>query len=667
MGAVAPTADLDWGDELAGLVDMFEASEDASWKNRELAERDVDYYHNKQWTEKEVRDLRKRGQPAIMKNRIRRKIKFLQGLEQQQRTDPRAVPRTPKHEDDAYSATAGLRYECDRNRYAQTRSKVFWDVMAAGWGGTEVTVEEQPGSPNPKIVIRRCQWDRMWFDAYSQEDDFSDARHLGLVLWMDREEAVTTYGEEASKVFEETVGPAQVGGTYDDKPKLFTWAALDKKRWRIRVVQAYFKADDGKWYFAEFTKGGLLNYGPSPWKDENGEPEHPYSWGSANVDRDNQRYGEIRSMIDLQDAINKRESKLLHLVSVRQTFGQVGAFGGKMTADQMRVQLAKPDGHIELAQQVEFGKHFGIIPTGDMADAQFQILQADNAEMDLEGPNAAMAGKGQSGASGRSILAQQQGGSIEQSGLLDTLRDIDLRTYRKIWNRIRQFWQAEQWVSVTDDMRNLKWVGLNQPAMQPVVDPMTGQPAIDPQTGQPAQQPVMDPMTGQPQIANPVSELDVDITIDDAPHVGTMQDEEFGRMVELAKIVPALQALPAEDWIGMSNLQRKSEIAQKVGERQKAAEGQPNPEQQALQAQMQMKQMQAQADQAKVAADIQAEQVRGEQELLMMRERGAVDMEIARQKAENDMRIAAMKAQADIELKALVAARTPAPQPFGAQ
>lgn len=655
----------DWKDEHTRLCEMFEEAEDASCKNREYAERDVDYYHNKQWTEKEVKDLEKRGQPAIMKNRIRRKIKYLQGLEQQQRTEARATPRTPQHEQDAYSATACLRFIGDQNRYNQTRSKVFWDVAAAGWGGTETTVEFRPGMKNPMVVTRRCQWDRMWWDPYSSEDDFSDARRRGLVLWMDRDEAIGRWGAGAGKVFDETIQAAQIGGTYDDKPKYQTWVSYDKKRWRVRIVQAYFTAEDDTVYFAEFTKGGLLNYGASPWLDENGKPEDPYSWGSANVDRDNQRYGEIRSMIDLQDAINKRESKLLHLVSVRQTFGTQGSLG-KMSVNDMKNELSKPAGHVQLAQSVEFGKHFGIIPTGDMADAQFQILQADNAEMDLEGPNAAMMGKGRQDQSGRALLAQQQGGAIEQSGLMDTLRDIDHRTYRKQWNRVRQFWTAEQWVSVTDDMRNLKWVGINQPETQPVVDPMTGAPAINPETGQPLEQPVIDPMTGQPKIKNPVSALDVDITIDDAPHVGTMQDEEFGRMVELAKIVPALQQMDAQTWISASNLRNKAELAQKVAEQQKAAADRPNPEQEAMQAELQLEQqklaMQTQAKQAETQASIEAKRIESEQDMVIAQQRAALDMQIAREKAANDMQIARERADADIKIKAIVAASQPQPQ-----
>ena len=262
----------------------------------------------------------------------------------------------------------------------------------------------------------------------------------------------------------------------------------------------------------------------------------------------------------------------------------------------MRQELAKPDGHVRLTANAEWGKDFGVIPTDDMARWTLQLLQIDSQEMDLEGPNASMMGKGQQGQSGRAIVAQQQGGAIEQTGLMDVIRDMDERAYRKLWNMVRQYWTAEDWVSVTDDMDNLKWVGVNEPLTEPVIDPFTGQPVIDPQTGQPAMRVVIDPMTGQPAPKNPVSELDVDIIIDDAPQLGTMQDEEFGRMVEVAKIVPALQQLDAATWLAASNLRNKNDLIQRVKEQQEAMaqqQGGPSPQERAIAMQADLEQQRA--------------------------------------------------------------------------
>ena len=547
-------ADVDLQSYLADKIDKFESSEESGDKARRKAERDIDYYDGKQWTEREVKELNRRGQPAITQNLIKQKIDFLQGLERQQRTVPNALPRTPKHEDEAHSASDALRYVADDNRYDKLRSKCWDDILKAGWGGVEiVAVEKAPpkssmmGStalsqqgPQYDVLVRRCAWDRMFWDPYSSSEDFSDAGYLGLVIWMDREEAVRRYGEAAGQVFDETVSSRSIGSTFDDKPQT-AWVSSGKRQ-RIRVVQMYYIATDGEWDFCEFTKGGILQSGPSPWIDEDGAREHPYSWTSAYIDRDNNRYGEVRSLIDPQDEINKRRSKALHHFTTRQTFGNQQALGN-LTAREMRAQLARPDGHIPLTGQAEFGKDFGIIPTNDQAQGHFELLQQATATFEVMGPNAALLGKKDGNESGRALLAQQQGGSVQVGPIIDALRELDMETYRKIWRRIRQFWTGQTWIRVTDDQKNLKFVQLNQPAMEPVMQPVIDpqgqvqpQPVMDPVTGKPIMRPVLDPATGQPVLQNSVAELDVDIEIDDAPDMGTLQQEEFAGLIDLAKV-----------------------------------------------------------------------------------------------------------------------------------
>lgn len=571
------------------LLDMFMASEEAGDKSRRKAERDLDYYDGKQWTEKEAAELKKRGQPVIAFNLVRQKIDFLQGLERTQRTVPNALPRTPRHEQDAHAVADALRFVADENRYNELRSRVWKDILTAGWGGIEVVVQERRGSlmnstamtgPDYEVVYRRCAWDRMFWDPYSAEEDFSDAGYLGLVLWMDREEAVRRYGDEAGQVFDETVSTQSIGGTFDDKPYA-AWVSHATRK-RIRVIQMYFIGEDGQWDFCEFTKGGILNAGPSPWQNEDGEREHPYSWRSAYTDRENNRYGAIRDLIDPQDEVNKRRSKMLHHATVRQTFGNKRVLGD-MTAREIRTQLARPDGHVELNGEGQFGKDFGLIPTNDQSSEHALLLQQAQGIFEVMGPNAAMQGKKEGNESGRAIMAQQQGGAIQMGTLTDTLRELDLEVYRKTWRRIRQYWTGQTWVRVTDDEQNIKFVALNEPAMEPVMQPvfdgmgMSQQPVMDPMTGEPMMQPVIDPATGQPILQNAVAELDVDIEIDDAPDMGTLQQEEFANMVELARV--GVQ-FPPKVYLAASNLRNKGKLLGMMEEQAKQGQQIP-PEQQA--------------------------------------------------------------------------------------
>ena len=69
--------------------------------------------------------------------------------------------------------------------------------------------------------------------------------------------------------------------------------------------------DDDQWIMTKYTKQGILESDPVPYKDNEGESVNPMIMQSAYVDRDNARYGAIRRLLGPQDEENKRRSKLL--------------------------------------------------------------------------------------------------------------------------------------------------------------------------------------------------------------------------------------------------------------------------------------------------------------------------------------------------------------------
>ena len=563
---------LDVGD----LCRMFEESEDSSYESRKLSERDRDYVDNKQLTAKEISTLEGRGQPPVIDNRIKTKIDYLVGLEKQQRIDPKAMPRTPKHESDADGATEALRYVAEEQDYDAKRSGVWRNMLVEGFGGVGVSVAESVdynGKPGIEVRIRRYSWDRLFYDPHSAETDFSDAGYFGAILWMDYDDALAMYKDnpDAANILESTLTNAP-SDTYDDKPKHSLWA--DKKRKRVRVCQVWLKRDE-QWYFAEYTKGGILKAGPSPYKTDKGESDCELILQSAYCDRDNNRYGLVREMISLQDEINKRRSKSLHLLSSNQTIYEDGAIDN---IEVFRREKAKADGTMKVAPGALRDQRVQTISGVEVATAQFQLLQESKNAIDLKGPNATEMGdktQGSNAASGRAIVASQQGGMIQIGDLMDNLRHLDKRVFRAMWNRIRQYWTAEKWIRVTDDDQNVKWVGVN-------VDPQQIQmlAAQDPQAAQ--------KIAG---IVGNVAELDCDIIIDEAPDSLSPQLEQFQALVELKKFdtdgeIPFKSIVRAAP-----NLKGKQAILNEMEERgqQKAQASQP------------MQQLQMRGAQAEVA------------------------------------------------------------------
>lgn len=509
------------------LVRKFEASEDASQDARTEAERSRDYYDGRQLSDEQIKALKKRKQPIVIENLIRPKIDYLCGLERQSRTDPKAFPRTVKHTQDADAATDAIRFVCDNEDFPVKRSAVFQNMLIEGYGAIEVGAEE--GKNGVDVTLKALDWDRLFYDPHSCRADFSDAEYLGYVTWMDLDAAKRMWPER-EKVLDAAfaAGASTIDETYDDKPKWKNW--VDTKRRRVRIVTMFDRCR-GEWERSVFTQSGELEEAaPSPFVDEDGKPECALIFQSAYVDRDNDRYGIVRDYMTLQDEVNKRRSKFLHIANSRQM--RISAATG-ISPESARQEFTRPDGVI-VAERGEVED----ISSGSMAAGHFNLLAEAKDAIKQVGPNATMQGKEGNSQSGRAILALQQGGMTEMAPLLDALRHFNIRVYRAIWNRIRQFWTGERWVRVTDEEANVRFVGLNTTkgaiAMLKLRNAVEEGKVPMEQAQQFAMQIQSDPSMMQP--ANPVAEIDIDIELDEVQDTVTAQFEQFD---QLTKMIPA--------------------------------------------------------------------------------------------------------------------------------
>jgi hypothetical protein len=581
-------------DELRMLVQYFEESEDMTQQSRQVAENCRNYYDGYQYTAAEIAALKKRGQAPVYDNHIRRKIDSLCGLERRTRTDPKAFPRNPQDEKTAEAATDSLRYVADQNRFNAIRSEVFNDILVEGTGAAEVVVEEKPGG-DLMVMVKRVPWDRFFYDPHSRMLDFEDAIYKGIVIWLDASQAKRDYPGREDAIDTTMIIGVQ-GETYDDRPK-YTWC--DSKRKRVRVVQIHYY-QDGEWWVATFTKGGfLVDPVVSPYQDKWGRSACPIIARSGYIDRENDRYGHCKDLIPLQDEINKRRSKALHLMSQRQTFGNKRAIVDVKAA---KAEMAKPDGHVQINDAAEFGKDFGVIPTGDMAQGQVLMLDQALASMNATGANSALQGKDERAQSGVALQTKIQAGATELEPQTDGLREWTHQVYEAMWMRVRQFWTGEKWVRVTDDDRNMKWVGLNKPVtLQDKISQLQPQEQqaliqqLQLQPGDPRLQQVIE-------VENGVSGLDVDIIVDDGPDVATLQGEQFQLLAELAGTPQGQQEIPFTAIIKASSLRNKDTILDEI---EKRREQMQQSQQQAMEEAKQLGRAEAEADIAKKQAEAQ--------------------------------------------------------------
>jgi hypothetical protein len=551
---------------LETLIAWVEDAEETTDAARKNAERDRDYYDGKQLTSAEKAELRKRGQPDIVINRIKPKIDYLCGFEAANRTDPRAFPRTPNDEETAEAATDALRYVKDSTELDTTFSGVWANMLVDGYGGLELVIEQKPNG-SPEIAIKHWEWDRLFYDPHSRKLDFSDARYLGGYVWMDEEEALElAETEEGRNAVRQTVNDASFTQTYDDRPRWKTWVS-GKTRKRVRVVQMYHR-EGGRWMYCVFTKGGKILSMAVPFVDQDGASFCPLLLQSAYVDRDNNRYGLVRMLIDVQDEINKRRAKALHRLTMQQVVMEDGAV---RDVDAARMELAKPDGIIT----VNPGFRFELLGKAEQLAGELNLLQESKNEIEQMGPNAAMTGKDDNAPSGRAILANQQSGQTEITLLLDRHRHIKKRTYQRIWDMIRQYKTEEWWVRVTDNEKNIRFVGLNRPvtAKEELAKRLQEQGAqpqeVEAMIGQIAQDPMRGPMLNEViRKENNPTEMYMDITIEEVPDAANVQEEQFQALIKLAPAV----TFPPTVYLKASSLRNKDELLQELEGAQKTPE-----------------------------------------------------------------------------------------------
>lgn len=541
---------------LATLVAWVEDAEETTNNARKLSERDRDYYDHIQLTAEEKATLRQRGQPDVIINRIKPKVDFLCGFEASNRTDPKAFPRTPQDEETAEAATDALRFVKDKADLDSHFSTVWENMLIEGFGGVELVVEEGRDG-NVEIACKTWEWDRLFYDPHSRKLDFEDARYLGGYVWMDAEDAKQKW-PEAAETIDKTINEASFSQTYDDRPRWKTWIS-GKTRKRVRIVQMYH-LENGQWWYCVFTKGGKLESYPVPFVDQDGRSWCPLLLQSTYVNRQNERYGLVRIMIDVQDEINKRRSKALHRLTMRQVVMEEGAVRDD---DEARTELSKPDGLIK----VNPGFRFEPLASNEQLRGEFELLQESKNEIELLGPNAAMLGKDKDAPSGRAILANQQSGQTEITLLLDRHRHIKKRAYMRIWDLIRQYKTEEWWVRVTDNEKNVRFVGFNRPVTmgEELAKRLEAQGMPPDQVQAKMQQVQADqmraPMLEQVvRVENQPTQMWMDITIEEVVDTANIQEEQFQALTALAPAV----VFPPAVYIKASSLRNKEELLQEL-------------------------------------------------------------------------------------------------------
>lgn len=480
------------------------------------------FYDSQQITDAEMAELRQRGQPIVVMNRVKPAINGIVGIIEKGRTDPRGVARTPVDEQTATLATDTLRYIADVNRFQTLKSRMFLDELIAGWTGAITEIDD-----DGEVIVTRIRWEELIWDPAAREMDAKDARWLGIAKWVYVDDLMAQYPDQAEQIRSAFSASAPPTLSTEDRPfGGFGWVDVNSRR--VLLVEMYHR-EAGRWYRCKFIRSHALEAGESAYRDKKGRSRCPIEVVRAYVDTQNKPYGVVTDMLDPQREINARRSWLLRALVVRQAKVRPG---GVKDIEELRRQLAKTDGIIEELQPdgVE------IIDRSVDISGQSALLQEAKSEIERQAPNPALQGRESAQLSGRAALIRQQAGLLELSVVISAFDEFVMRLYRQQWECASQFWTAPKYIRVTDDVKAPEYRMVNEPMFELVQDPSTGV-----EVAQPVIEIVQDPQTGQQmprqKMRNVLAELDMDIIIDSSPDVASVQEEQFQALTELYPVV----------------------------------------------------------------------------------------------------------------------------------
>lgn len=462
------------------------------------------YYHGAQWTEEQLKVLKKRRQPPSTKNRIARKIDGTIGLIERLRQDPKAFPRTPKQEEGAELATAVLRYVLDEQEWKAKSPECARDGAVDGIGGIEIELE-QGDHGDPEVGFDIVEPDSFFYDPRSYRADFSDSRYMGMGKWTDVDIVKDMFPDA------EDIGGQDGSDLTSNPDREQKWFSSDGSKKLVRLVDIWYQHNGG-WCWAIFTGSQILMEGRSYLVDEKNKETCKYIMFSCNVDHDGDRYGFVRNMKSSQDSFNFKHSKLNHILASRRLMLSQGSV---QDVEKARTEWARDDGVVLVNGNVNEG-----IKADDRSfdfAGWAKLLEEDKQELDNYGPNQALIGDIQN-QSGRAIQLLQQAGMAELGPYILGYRGWKVRVYRALFCAVQKYWTAERYIRVTDDEGLAQFIQING-------------------TG-------VDPQTGQPTVVNALGSLDVDIILDEGPDTVNAQADVYETLTQVLPSVARMLTPP---------------------------------------------------------------------------------------------------------------------------
>lgn len=534
-----------------------------SW--RKHAKQSYEYREGSQWTAAELAVLADRGQPATVNNQVKVTLDRMVGQFVKQRTKIGYRGRNPDDEPVAAALGDIFLFLRQNNNLEFEERDCAAHGFTGGFGVMQIFTTFD-AMLQPSIVIRAVDPFEIFPDPYSRRYDWNeDAQFICHAKWLSFEEAKELYpehGEQLAALGEMQMG-GQLSGVEGFKNDNYVDYDENGKPRRVRVVECWYKirerealllgtdpataapvtlsANDlsrrerTKWKSAGaveiervnsrlkvgiFTAGILLSHKDSP----HGMELFPFVPFYTDRRESGEPFSLVWTALTLQDAINKRESKALHLLNTNQAVIGQGAVNDK---DELASEMAKPDGIIEV-RNVE---QFQLQRNTELAQSQFVMHQEAKADFRrVTGINPDALGERSEVRSGIGIARKQAMTDIVIAPVFDNFRRTRVLLARVTLRFVQRYFNEPLILAITDDLNATRAVAIG------------------------------------PDILRRAKQGIYDVVVEEQPDTTTIQQEQFATLGALLPQILPFGPAWVQLLIQMSDLRRKDELLKQVAQ-----------------------------------------------------------------------------------------------------
>lgn len=464
------------------------------WRQR--AEMAYKYEEGDQLDDAMLAALAERHQPPVIENMIRPQRKVFMSRYMKMRLKAAFMGRNQGMDEAHAFMLNDLNRSVDQeNAFLREEAMAVKDKFIGGIGWIE-RYQEIGRDGWPRIVARRENPFVMWRDPFGRRLDLADYRYLIRSKWVDIDEAIAAMPDKRLDLLNcvsSGSGPVHRQGLLDPSwEQKNEFGFVDAQRKRIRLFEVWYRRREQR--MATITPDGvrvtldflgereatkvirqaglaaesviidqmwvgiycgmtLLHHDRSPYVN-NGFPFTKYLWDLKN---DGSAVGWVsEDMMSLQDALNKRQSKALHLLNNKQLI--IADNATEMNDEELATAVASPDGIFRLTGGRNVQDVFQILSNTELGQSQL-AMYAHNKQAFADTGGRSEVAEGIAPGDVRSdrglarLEANASGMDSEVFENVKLSRKMGLLTQTAM---IQQFYHEEMVFQVTEDEESVK-------------------------------------------------------------------------------------------------------------------------------------------------------------------------------------------------------------------